>query len=173
MVTKVSFYLEVQVEDDETLGTKLYGPCDTEARAWTLGLDIEDLQDDPYLNEDLRGVPEEEWHSAQEEFVSVLNLIENAAFAGHGVLFKTDGSNLGSEEDSSEIPHFGHSINCETGCEETNGTVHRLFQSGDLILEGNAESDILGDYELRNDVRISLCGIENNPIPGDQEAIKK
>lgn len=176
-VTKVGFILEVRAENERDLGDKLYGYDDLEAERALAGFDPHNDDIDWELCRDelaRQGHTMNNARELQEEQETVNDLLRNARFDGHGVLFKTDGTNLSGRDGPSEIPHFGHSVTCDDHeeCENNSSeNYYRMFSSADLIIEGNANADILGDYKLRDDVLVSLSGINGEPPePGEEPA---
>lgn len=173
-VTKVGFILEVRAENENDLGNKLYGYCDYEAQCELVGLDIKDEPTHEQIRDEMahQGYMMEDVYELQREQETVNDLIRNAEFEGHGVLFKTNGTNL-SGDGPTEIPHFNHSVTCNNHeeCKNTDEEkYYRLFSPADLILEGTASTEIMGDYKLREDVSITLSGIATNPVSGNEPA---
>lgn len=176
-VTHVSFILEVEAENRRELGDKLYGYDDLEAERVAMGYDPHNDDIDYEYIRDARWderASETDICEIQAEQETVNDLLNDAAFDGHGVLVKTDGTNLGSPSEATEIPHFRHSAGCDNSeaCHDhpDAGGVYRLFSPADLILDGAADTDILREYKLRDDVLVSLVGIGSNPSPGTTEA---
>ena len=187
-VTKVGGYIEVRADSRQELGDKLYGPDDTEAECHLAGLDMDAVFADVETDEEYdraydhirgelyhNGYDIEDVEAYQANYETVNRLLRDAVFNGHPVLFKTNGYNLDSPQEALEIPHFGHSAVCddhETCRDEPgSGGIYRLFDIGDLILDGEATVDTIGTYALRDDVRITLCGIEH-PTPGTTDATR-
>lgn len=171
-VTLASFYLEVRAEDRADLGDKLYGYDDLEAENIARGLEPRALTYDETRSGGVEPVSEDEVRAIQAEQDTVNDLLRRASFDGHGVLFKTDGTNLGGPpSEATEIPHFGHgSANCDDvrACE--GGNVYRLFPSADLVLAGRFTPDQMGRYRLAEDVHVVISGVAMNPEPGTDAA---
>jgi hypothetical protein len=151
------FYLEVAAESRPDVGDKLYGYDDIEAEAVARGygpreVSFEEMQE-------MEPIFADEWEAVQAEQTTVNDLLTDAMFAGLPVLFKTDGTNLGSPSEAAEIPHFGHSGECDPGCPERDGdeSVYRLFPSADLVLAGHTDPrDLQGRWRLRDDVELKI-----------------
>lgn len=173
-VTKVGFILEVRAENERDLGDKLYGYDDFEAERELLGFDPhnDDISDELIREEMAKNrYSMDDVMEIQQKQETVNDLLLEANFEGHGVLFKTDGTNL-SGDGPREIPHFDHSATCDNYKEcknEDDENYYRLFSPAELILEGTAGTDILGDYKLRDDIVVKLTGIATNPTPGEDK----
>lgn len=173
-VVKVGYILEVRAKNERELGDKLYGYDDLEAERELLGYDPHDDAIDWDTTHDeltMQGYSMDDVYELQEDQETVNDLIRDAQFEGHGVLFKTNGTNFGSS-DPTVIPHFRHSAACENHKECENNekeNYYRMFSGGELILEGGT-SALLGDYMLRDDVLVSLTSFSRGISPGETPA---
>lgn len=182
----VSVILEVAAENRDELGVKLYGYDDFQAECELAGCDPEPLfeeyeQDKVYniVREELHnnGYDQKDVEDLQDEVETVNELLDNAVFNSHPVMYRANGYNLGSPTDMTEIPHFNHGANnCDDveACKNKpdSGGVFRTFDAGNLILKGTAPRfKIQGQYELRSDVRVKLTVKNPNPTPGKEAAI--
>lgn len=107
-----------------------------------------------------------DWLSLEKDIEAMLC---ESSLLGHGVVSAQ--VSLGSQEDATRVPHFGHSIGCDApDCEHRRDTeeVFRIFDVS-LLVSGDPSNEIFGAYRLNKAIRFVAASLDKFQQPGERE----